>query len=416
MYDWRRMTRVLQILALALAVLGGRVAHAGKPNVVILGLEVVDKGGGIDANTAQLAKDFTSQLRARASAAGQLVAHSDKELVDEKLLRNCNSADPSCIAPIGSELGAAYLIYGSLEKTTTGAKVSLHLLNVATKQATKHFPTDMRDTSPGGLSDAAAKAYAALMGGDAGSININVNNDGVDVGTVTVGKDKRDLKGGHVMVKDLGPDRYTVQIDVTGFQRFEQTVSLGQGEKKDMSVTLVPLAVTGPARCGAGSVDCGNTVSASGGHSGLKIVGWSAIAVAVVAGGVTLYEWKNKHDYETGPAPTVPMGGEPAKNITHYDDVDCDSAPTVRNYRGQNSDGNKNFDGACTAHKIIPITGTVAGVAAAVGIVGLILAYRGGDETEHHAQTSARKQKKPLIAVTPIVSPDGAGASVRIDF
>ena len=51
------MIRVLQILALALAVLGVRVAHAGKPNVVILGLEVVDKGGGIDANTAQLATE-----------------------------------------------------------------------------------------------------------------------------------------------------------------------------------------------------------------------------------------------------------------------------------------------------------------------------------------------------------------------
>jgi hypothetical protein len=105
------MNRVLQTLALALLVLGlgGHAALAGKPSVVILGLEIIDRGGGMDQATVQLAKDFTTALRARASQAGQLVPHAEKELVDEKLIRNCATADATCIAPIGAEFGATYL-------------------------------------------------------------------------------------------------------------------------------------------------------------------------------------------------------------------------------------------------------------------------------------------------------------------
>src|SRR4051812_26670667 len=54
LYTYGPMIRVLQTLALALLVLGlaGRSASAGKPQVVILGLEVIaDKSGNIDQET-----------------------------------------------------------------------------------------------------------------------------------------------------------------------------------------------------------------------------------------------------------------------------------------------------------------------------------------------------------------------------
>ena len=409
------MIRVLQTLALALLVLGlgGRVAEAGKPTVVILGLEIIDKGLGIDQQTTQLAKDFTTQLRNRASQAGQLVPHSDKELVDEKLIRNCNNADAICIAPIGQEFGAAYLIYGSVEKTATGSKVSLHLLNVGSKQLVKHFPSDLKDTSPAGLTEAARLAYAGLMGGDTGSLNIIVQNDGVDGGSVTIGKDKHDLKGGHLTIKDLGPDRYTMTIDVTGFQRFEDTVSVGQGEKKEVVVQLVPLPgskVVTPPRCSDGSLDCSNTVSHSGSRTGYKVVGYSALILAAAAGGFALYENHVVGAYSgsTTPPPN-PMGLMPLDH-TQFGDKDCATA--------KGKIGSDAFDKACDANGKIMPAAVIGGVAVGVAVVALILAYRGSDEQpeKHAGQTVRRKSPKPLIAVTPIVSPDGGGATVRIDF
>ena len=408
------MIRVLQTLALALLVLGlgGRAAMAGKPTVVILGLEIIDKGGGMDQATVQLAKDFTTALRARASQAGQLVAHSDKELVDEKLIRNCTNADASCIAPIGSEFGATYLIYGSVEKSTSGSKVSLHLLNVASKQLVKHFPTDLKDTSPAGLTEAARAAYAGLMGGDSGSLNINIQNDGVDGGTVTIGKEKHDLKGGHLTLKDLGPDRYSMTIDVTGFQRFEQTVSVGQGEKKEVVVTLVPLPgskVVTPPKCSDGSLDCQNTVSHSNNHTGYKVAGYSALILAAAAGGFALYENHVVSKYQDGPVPPnpdrlVPMDGK------SFGDKDCAAA--------KGKIGSTAYDDACDANSRLAPAVVVAGAAAGIAVVALIMAYRGSDDQpeKHAQQTGHRKAPKPLIAVTPIVSPDGGGATVRIDF
>jgi hypothetical protein len=412
------MIRVLQTLALALLVLGlaGRSAWAGKPQVVILGLEVIaDKSGNIDQETVRVAKDFTTQLRARATAAGQLIPHSDKELVDEKLIRSCTGAEAACIAPIGVELGAAFLIYGSVEKAG-GFKVSLHMLNVATKAMAKNFNVEIHDTSAIGLSVGAKSAYVGLLGGDVGSLMINVQNDGVDGGSVMVGKERHELKGGHLTVKDLGPDRYTLVVEVPNFQRYEQTVSLAPGEKKDVVVTLVPVATkVGPLKCGEGSIECGNTVSHTNNRAGYKVVGYSALLLSAVAGGIALYEWHEKiKPYEdTSVAPNAPPGSVPAGKSFGNDDCQTDLGTLIRHTPG---DSNTKFDTACKARGTERVAGVISGVAAGVAIAALILAYRGSDEPEKHAQLGHRKHPKPLIAVTPIISPDGGGATLRIDF
>ena len=418
------MIRVLQTFALALLVLGlsGRAAVAAKPTVVILGLEVLaDKSGNIDQQTVQVARDFTTQLRSRAIAAGQLIPHSDKELVDEKLIRNCTNAEATCIAPIGQEFSATYLIYGSVEKTGTGFKISLHMLNVATKTSAKNFALDLKDTNAIGLSDGGKSAYAGLLGGDPGMLNINIQNDGVDGGSVTVGKDKHPLSGGHLTVKDLGPDRYTIVVEVTGFQRYEQTVALAQGEKKEVVVTLVPVAgikVT-PPKCPEGSLECTNTVSHTNNHTGYKVVGYSALVLSAAAAGYALHTPKAVTRYQdpsTGIAPTIPSGAAGPMSNMQYTDSDCGNS-AVRTYKGENSTGNQQFDAACSARQKQVIAAIVSGAAAGIAVVALIMAYRSSDDQpEKHAQMGHRKSPKPLIAITPILSPDGGGATLRIDF
>src|SRR5215468_5816497 len=138
------MTRVFSSTCVVLLVLGlgGRAWADGKPPIAILGLEVYDNGSGIDPDTTKAAKDLTAALRDRAKAGtGPFTpVQGEKELIDEKLLNNCDSEAPTCMATIGTGLGAEVLMYGKIEKATQSGqgvyKVSLKLLSVARKQLT----------------------------------------------------------------------------------------------------------------------------------------------------------------------------------------------------------------------------------------------------------------------------------------
>src|SRR3954471_8899945 len=120
------MTRVLSSACVVLLVLGlGGRAGAGNPPIAILGLEVYDNGSGIDPDTTKAAKELTAALRDRAKAGtGPYVPvpGGDKELIDEKLLNNCDSEAAVCMAAIGTELGAEVLMYGKIEKSAQGGQ------------------------------------------------------------------------------------------------------------------------------------------------------------------------------------------------------------------------------------------------------------------------------------------------------
>src|ERR1041384_1574025 len=133
------MTRVLSSACVLVLLLGlGSRAWAGKPPIAILGLEVYDNGNGIDPDTTKAARDLTTALRDRAKAGTgpyAPVQGGEKELIDEKLLNNCDTEANTCMAAIGTELGAEVLMYGRIWMEKSGAnpgiyKVSLKLLNV----------------------------------------------------------------------------------------------------------------------------------------------------------------------------------------------------------------------------------------------------------------------------------------------
>ena len=78
----------------------------------------------------------------------------------------------------------------------------------------------------------------------------------------------------------------------------------------------------------------------------------------------------------------------------------------------------KSFASACTWHdrQTYGIIGTSVGVAL-MAITGY-LAFGRGDSAESSKSvgTVGHKVRKPSIAVTPVVSADGGGAVVRIDW
>ena len=62
-----------------------------------------------------------SELRDRASKPNgsrpyQLAPNADKELIDDKLVKQCDDEKPSCMQGIGKDLNADMLLYGRIEK------------------------------------------------------------------------------------------------------------------------------------------------------------------------------------------------------------------------------------------------------------------------------------------------------------
>src|SRR5207302_6127239 len=127
--------RAISLVCLSLALLAGaaRAAHA-KPTIAILGLEVVDNGGGVDEKSTKVAKDLTEALRARAKVGTgpyTLAPGSDKDLLEMKLLSGCDNEATPCMASMGTELAADKLLYGKVEKEQTGFQITLRLLDVS---------------------------------------------------------------------------------------------------------------------------------------------------------------------------------------------------------------------------------------------------------------------------------------------
>src|SRR5262249_37705137 len=125
-----------------LLVVGAIRAEAGnKASVGVLGLEVNDPNGAPTPADAQVGKELTDGLRQRAKAGTgpyQLQPGSEKELIDEKILKNCDSESMACMAGIGNELGADVLIYGHIEKKGGAYEVTVTLLDVRNRQTKRH--------------------------------------------------------------------------------------------------------------------------------------------------------------------------------------------------------------------------------------------------------------------------------------
>jgi hypothetical protein len=106
------MTRALSLAFLALLALCSSVW--AKPTIAVLGLEVVDSSGTPTPADTQVAKELTEGLRSRAKLSSgpyAFAAGSDKELIDLKLLNNCDTEAATCMSAIGTSLSADFLMY-----------------------------------------------------------------------------------------------------------------------------------------------------------------------------------------------------------------------------------------------------------------------------------------------------------------
>src|SRR5438094_6157820 len=136
----RRLWPLVSGFVLAAAFVHASPAYADKPKIAVLGLEVQTNGATADPESTLIAKWLTTGMRNRASGRGpyQLAANSARELIDEKLMKGCENEKPDCMAQIGAELHADFLLYGRIDKMIKNDvsvfQVSLKLLDVANKK------------------------------------------------------------------------------------------------------------------------------------------------------------------------------------------------------------------------------------------------------------------------------------------
>ena len=431
------------ILTLCLVGLSSATAVA-KPLVAVLGLEVVDRsngGSGTDQAATKFASELSVALRDRAVAGGpyNLQVNADKELVDEKLIKSCDSEQPTCMAPIGIDLGAAYLIYGSIEKRSGGYIVKVLLLNVARKSIEKTWlPSllpfaDAKDKESQGFKDFARKGYNFLTGTNATPLRISVTNTNVDRGSVLIDGDERGaLIQGTASIAGVAEGKHRIAIEVGGFQRYEANVTVTADEPLT-PITLIPLPddkgviETHHKPCGPDSMTCTGSVSSSNGSSNTlwKTTAVTGFVVAAVAGGIMGWEYHNINAFDGKSIPlknaagmVITPDGMPLTTRAYSSDECNDTSGSNPGGAVRHNPGNSIYDKACTgvaaSHFLIPIT---IG-AAFVGVAGLIMALHHSDDEQRppSGSTVGHRQKKSSFAVTPVISPDGAGATVQIDW
>jgi hypothetical protein len=429
------MTRVLSSACMVLVLLGlGGRAWAGKPPIAILGLEVYDNGGGIDPETTKAAKDLTAALRDRAKAGtGPFTpVQGEKELIDEKLLNNCDSEAPTCMAAIGSGLGAEVLMYGKIEKSSQGGqgvyRVSIKLLSVTRKQLT----ASTVETLPVGEATGvraqtyARTWYAKLAGaGSGGTLVIRAN---IDRGTVLVDEEIRGtLASGTLTLTGVAEGKHTLAIEAATreYQRYEAQITVRPGETTTQSVTLVPMPRKLADMQPKETITREGTVTQPQAKTNVwKPVFYGAVAATAAAGGFTLYEFVqgrnnansiNKDGPFNTTVGTTVGNGDMTKRV---ESNQCNSGQ-VDAFRGTNPGDPdlKHFDAACSNFKYQKVGWVVTGVLGAATIGSFIMAYlRDSSPSSSEKVTDRGHRKHRQLVVTPIAAPDGGGATLRFDW
>jgi hypothetical protein len=404
------MTRVLSsacVLLLLLLGLGGR-AWAGKPPIAILGLEVYDNGGGIDPETTKAAKELTAALRDRAKAGtGPFTpVQGEKELIDEKLLNNCDSEAPTCMATIGAELGAEVLMYGKIEKATQSGqpvyKVSIKLLNVGRKQLTASTVETLSVADATGVrAQTHAKTwYAKLAGaGTGGTLVIRAN---IDRGTVLIDDEaKGNLASGTLTLTGVPEGKRTIAIEGTReYQRYEAQVTIRTGETTTQSVTMVEMPKKLSAMQPRETITREGTVTQTSRSNIWRPVFYGTTVAA--AGGVAFSIYAALKSSDEGDQIKTP----------DLSQSNCSHRPTMLNAADV-----AHLDSACSWHQRQIIGIVVTSVLGAAVIGSFYMAYVRDSGSSETARTAGRgHHKRRELAVTPVVTPDGGGATLRFDW
>jgi hypothetical protein len=408
------MARALTICLGVLIWLGGS-ARADKPRIAILGLEApASAGGAVDPGAQLIAREITRELRERVQSPASpyvIAPNSNKELLDEKLLMSCDNEAPECMVVIGAGLASDVVLYGRVDKRGEIFRVSLKLLDV--KRRTVQPAVD--DLPVGGAAAGVSRRlYTKLIGEGLdtdGTLIVKVRSDGaraVRGGTVKIDEEARgSLSGGRLTVTDIAEGRHTVAIEVSGFRRFEEIVTIRGGQLSTLEAVL---------RAGAADVpdlrdprDAGPPAPVSRPSRWWKWSAAAGAAIGLAGGGYALYAYdrETNHNKVIFVRPVSGMFRTP-------DSSDCGkSIAQIEMLTGTMiTTGQAVFDRACTWHTRNAIGIGVAIGGGALAIASLIMMSR--DPGPPDSPAPGVRGKKADVAIVPIVTPEVTGAQLSL--
>jgi hypothetical protein len=411
------MSRALSLTCTALLLVAiSASAAVAKPSIAVLGLEVIDQNGTPTPADTQAAKELSDGLRARAKAGTgpyQLAPGSDKELIDQKLLNNCDNEAAGCMSAIGNQLSSDILMYGHFEKVGKQYQVTIKVLDVSRKAVLKSS-SDMipvSESNGAALQVWAKKIYAKLTGESAGgTLVVKVSN--ADRGTILVdGDPKGTFSNGTGTVSGLGEGKARITVESEGFRRWEKDVTITGG-----SIT-VPVELEKGA---SGDVVNGNqdhhsdvVIGPGPGPEGKKStllwkVGVGFGGVAVIGG--LVYSYANYREFDR-------INDEQCDHGLVPEGTNRTCTVKIEPQWGQPDADRTNKDGE-KYEKRANIGWGIAGVGAAITAFSVykLVTSSNKSSTERQGVRGKRQRKDRTYIVTPVASPKGGGATLRFDW
>jgi TolB-like protein len=411
---WLQWALRMVVIAVAI-VASGSVAHAGKQKVAVLTLEVI---GNMDSDHLRLAKVLSTDLRDKIKNSTDYgLVGGEKDFVDEKLMNSCQTEALSCMAPIGAKLDADLLMYGKMERTAKGFQITIKLIRVASRAHVNTWSEDVALKRVVDESKSIAKlAFGRLMPNQSGTLIVKVQS--VDRATVYIDGEAKGTVSSGLYTTSLPEGRYKLAIEAAekGWNRYEDMITIRAGEPKNVAADLTRIKATPldePGRPGGAGApgntelkhETTGTVSQSSKKTGWKVLAAGGLIASAVAGGVWLWSYSKMGDYTSLPADQF---AEDANGKALLNSKDCSKTATGP-YAGK-------FNDACSAHTRTWIAGPITIAAGLAGAVGVFMLLRNEKTEDRPSGTAGRRTKKRSFAVTPVVSPDGAGATVRFDW
>ncbi len=418
------MIRAVSLTCLVLFAMGSAPALA-KPKIAILGLEVLNPGGAsLDAQTTVIAKELTDQLRVRARAGSgkyEIAPNSDKELVDEKLMQSCDTELPSCMAPIGSAIGASWMIYGNIRKEGANYVVGLTLLNVNTKTRERTLPNQLLPTNDAAdtvkLGAWAKKRYSTLVDeSNLGTVVIEVSTEGADGGTVKIdGEERGTIANGRLPIPNLSDGKHRLVIEVGGFQRFEKDITVAPNDK-----TSIPVTLTRDPNVKDWKIhEIGGTTSEEAHTNYWRGLFIGGTVVAIVGGAYWGYSWNKETDIANGITHPAHPSGQVMPQSNFSDSLCKGKGSPGEIFPDTTPNNNGETDAQSLTRACNYRTKTIYGIAGfGVGALVMISTFYSAwvkPGNEPHDKLGSRT-KKATFAFTPVISPEGGGAALRIDW
>jgi len=417
------MTRVFRLTCGALLlVCAASAVAAAKPTVAILGLEVIDKSGVPSNDDVTFAKTLTEDLRGRAKLGGPytLANGADKELIDLKLLKGCDDdKDLKCMSGIGGDLGVDFLMYGSVTKKGGNYEITISLLDVKQRHREKTAPTTVpTSTSAGALLKKSQSIYNGLTG-QTDSCTITVKTPGVDRATILLGaKEAGNITNGVGQVNGLSEGKYSIAIEAKDYHRWSKSdIQCTGGEttnitadlsKLDTKIIPAPDKVNPPGGEGNENHEITGSVSHHGATNSWKYIAIGGGVVTAAAAVTFALKWNDlaatgkTSTFQYGANCVIPMPADTmhpngiAKPGSGASQDQCDNAPSNRTWTY--------------------VSGVVGIAALGFTSIAIYKAVSGNSEMADEHASAGHRRHHDAFAITPVVSPTGAGATFRMEW